>query len=232
MGFRVCSPYTAVRLENGRHSDITAFSFKPECLSFLHSIAGRQVVLFILFYPIFSANPILSYFLDKHPICPIFLSYNFPALTFWILNFPACTFWVVNLFPRTHFLVVNSNLSECYANFSLNFVLSFWHNFTLCMKILLAPAVTEGTTEWSMESASVRFFTTFVYNFVKKWHRITICGIWVTSRWIMDRLKYFKTEFNTLCHRRDWMMLRPRAIHEHFIYVSCPIVFKFYTQHF
>ena len=27
--------------------------------------------------------------------------------------------------------------------------------------------------------------------------RITIFGMWVTSRWIMDRLKYFESEFNT-----------------------------------
>ena len=87
-------------------------------------MTGRQVVLFILFYPIFLANPILSHFLDKHPICPIFLSYNFPARIFWVLNFPACTFWVVNLFPRTHFLVVNSNLSNSF--FSSNFVLFFY----------------------------------------------------------------------------------------------------------
>ena len=33
----------------------------------------------------------------------------------------------------------------------------------------------------------------------------------------MDRLKYFLTEFNTRCHRIDRMMLRPRAIREHFV---------------
>ena len=57
------------------------------------------------------------------------------------------------------------------------------------MKTLLAPAVTEGATEWSMESASVRFLapavtvgerrelwilppfflaSSFAYNFVRK----------------------------------------------------------------
>ena len=41
--------------------------------------------------------------------------------------------------------------------------------------------------------------------------------MWVTSRWIMDRLKYFKTEFNIQCHTWDWMMLRPWAIREHFV---------------
>ena len=49
-------------------------------------MSGRQVVLFILFYPIFLANPILSYFLDKHPICPIFLSYNFSAFLFFLFG--------------------------------------------------------------------------------------------------------------------------------------------------
>ena len=56
---------------------------------------------------------------------------------------------------------------------------------------LLAPAVTVGETEGAMDSASVPvFISSFAYNFEKK-ARITIFGMWVTSRWIMDRLKYF-----------------------------------------
>ena len=42
-----------------------------------------------------------------------------------------------------------------------------------------------------MESASVLvFISSFAYNFVRKKTRITILGTLVTSRWIMDRLKY------------------------------------------
>ena len=48
-----------------------------------------------------------------------------------------------------------------------------------------------------MDSPSVFFASSFAYNFVRKKARITIFGMWVTSRWIMDRLKYFKSEFNT-----------------------------------
>ena len=49
-----------------------------------------------------------------------------------------------------------------------------------------------------MDSVSVLVFTSsFAYNFIRKKARITIFGMWVTSRWIMDRLKYFLSEFNT-----------------------------------
>ena len=41
------------------------------------------------------------------------------------------------------------------------------------------------------------WFLSFAYNFVRKKARITIFGMWVTSRWIMERLKYFFTEFDT-----------------------------------
>ena len=83
-------------------------------------------------------------------------------------EFPCMLFLGRNSFPRAHFLVANSNLPKSYAYFLLNFVLSFGHNFRLCMKILLALAVTEGATELSMELASIRFFTSFVHNFVRK----------------------------------------------------------------
>ena len=53
--------------------------------------------------------------------------------------------------------------------------------------------------------------------------------MWVTSRWIMDRLKYFYSEFNTQGRRREMMMLRRWAFREY--WSTCPIVFKFYTQH-
>ena len=57
---------------------------------------------------------------------------------------------------------------------------------------LLAPAVTVGETEGAMDSISVFFFaSSFAYNFVRKKGRITIFGMWVTSRWLMDRLKHF-----------------------------------------
>ena len=59
------------------------------------------------------------------------------------------------------------------------------------VKIFLAPAVTVGETEGAMDSASVFFASSFAYNFVRKLARITIFGMWVTSRWIMDTLKYF-----------------------------------------
>ena len=56
----------------------------------------------------------------------------------------------------------------------------------------LAPAVTVGETEGAKDSTSVLFFTSsFAYNFARKYARITIFGMWVTSRWIIDRLKYF-----------------------------------------
>ena len=68
----------------------------------------------------------------------------------------------------------------------------------------LAPAVTVGETEGAMNSACVFFFTSsFAYNFVRKKARITIFGMWVTSRWIMDNLKYFKSEFNTQGRRGE-----------------------------
>ena len=61
----------------------------------------------------------------------------------------------------------------------------------------LAPAVTVGEAEGAMDSASVLFFTSsFAYNFARKYARITISGMWVTSRWIIDRLKYFYSKFN------------------------------------
>ena len=51
------------------------------------------------------------------------------------------------------------------------------------MPSLLAPAVTVGETEGAMDSASVLVFTSsFAYNFVRKKARITIFGMWVTSR--------------------------------------------------
>ena len=62
----------------------------------------------------------------------------------------------------------------------------------------LAPAVTVGETEGAMDSAS-----SFAYNFVRKSARITIFGMWVTSRWLMDRLKYFQSEFNTQGRRGE-----------------------------
>ena len=72
------------------------------------------------------------------------------------------------------------------------------------MPSLLAPAVTVGETERAMDSASVLVFTSsFAYNFVRKKARITIFGMWVTSRWIMNRLKYFKSKFNTQGRRGE-----------------------------
>ena len=69
-----------------------------------------------------------------------------------------------------------------------------------------------------MDSASFWvFISSFAYNFVKKSARITIFGMWVTSRWIIDRLKYFKSELNTQGRREDRMMLRRWAIRELFI---------------
>ena len=57
------------------------------------------------------------------------------------------------------------------------------------------PPPTHTQKSWlraCMDSASVPvFISSFAYNFVKKKARITIFGMWVTSRWIMDRLKYF-----------------------------------------
>ena len=53
--------------------------------------------------------------------------------------------------------------------------------------IFLAPAVTVGETEGAMDSASVFFSSFFAYNFMRKKARIKIFGMWVTSRWIMDR---------------------------------------------
>ena len=68
-------------------------------------------------------------------------------------------------------------------------------NHMLCslyMQPLLAPAVTVGETEGAMDSTSFLFFTSsFAYNFAKKQARITIFDMWVTSRWLIDRLKYF-----------------------------------------
>ena len=67
----------------------------------------------------------------------------------------------------------------------------------------LDPAVTVGETEGAMDSASVFFASSFTFNFVRKKARITIFGMWVTSRWIMDRLKYFLSEFNTQGRRGE-----------------------------
>ena len=55
----------------------------------------------------------------------------------------------------------------------------------------------------------------------------------------MDRLKYLKSEFNTQGRRGEMMMLRRWAVGpsvnisfpEHISESTCPIVFKFYTQH-
>ena len=55
----------------------------------------------------------------------------------------------------------------------------------------------------------------------------------------MDSLKYFKFEFNTQGRRGEKMMLRRWAVGpsvnisfpEHIFESTCPIVFKFYTQH-
>ena len=41
--------------------------------------------------------------------------------------------------------------------------------------------------------------------------------MWVTSRWIMDRLKYFYSEFNTQGRRGEMMMLRRWAVREQFV---------------
>ena len=68
--------------------------------------------------------------------------------------------------------------------------------------MLLALAITEGATEGAMDSAFVRIFiSSFAYNFIK-YPRIYIFGMWVTSKWIMDRLKFFQSEFNTQGRRR------------------------------
>ena len=42
--------------------------------------------------------------------------------------------------------------------------------------------------------------------------------MWATSRWTMDRLKYFLSEFNTQGHRGEMMMVRRWAVREHFIF--------------
>ena len=48
-----------------------------------------------------------------------------------------------------------------------------------------------------MDSASVPvFIVSFTYYFVRKKASMTIFGMWVTSRWIIDRLKYYQSEFN------------------------------------
>ena len=55
----------------------------------------------------------------------------------------------------------------------------------------------------------------------------------------MDKLKYFESEFNTQGRRGENMMLRRWAVGpsvnilfpEHISESTCPIVFKFYTQH-
>ena len=46
-----------------------------------------------------------------------------------------------------------------------------------------------------MDSASVLFFTSFLpITLQEKKARITIFGMWVTSRWIMDRLKPLRSQ--------------------------------------
>ena len=55
----------------------------------------------------------------------------------------------------------------------------------------------------------------------------------------MDKLKYFYSEFNSKVAEETMMMLRRWAvgpsvnnsIPEHISESTCPIVFKFYTQH-
>ena len=44
-------------------------------------------------------------------------------------------------------------------------------------------------------------------------------GMWVTSRWIMDRLEYFYSEFNTQGRRgeNDVTALGSWAVREHFV---------------
>ena len=70
-------------------------------------------------------------------------------------------------------------------------------NYHCVLCCLLVPAVTVGEREGAMDSTSVLFFTSsFAYNFARKKARITIFGMWVTSRWVIDRLKYFKSKFN------------------------------------
>ena len=93
----------------------------------------------------------------------------------------------------------------------------------LCLSArqFLAPAVTVGETKGAINSASVLVFTSsFAYNFVRKKARITIFGVWVTSRWIMDKLKYFQSEFNTQGRRGendDVTALGRWAVREHFV---------------
>ena len=66
--------------------------------------------------------------------------------------------------------------------------------------------------------------------------------MWVTSRWIIDRLKYFISKFNMQGRRGendDVMELGSWAVGpsvnisfpEHISESTCLIVFKFYTQH-
>ena len=75
-------------------------------------------------------------------------------------------------------------LDRLHALYKISFIHSFIHS--------LAPAVTVGETEGAKDSTTVLFFTSsFAYNFARKYARITIFGMWVTSRWIIDRLKYF-----------------------------------------
>ena len=67
-----------------------------------------------------------------------------------------------------------------------------------------------------MDSASVLFFiSSFAYNFVRNQARITIFGMWVTSRWIMDRLKYLSSIRKVA--EEEMMMLRRWAVREHFV---------------
>ena len=72
-----------------------------------------------------------------------------------------------------------------------------------------------------MDSASVLVSTSsFAYNFVRKKARMTIFGMWVTSRWIMNRFKYFISEFNTQGRRGenvDVTALGRWAVRKHFV---------------
>ena len=64
---------------------------------------------------------------------------------------------------------------------------------TAAINAFLAPTVTLVETKGAMDSAFVGVFTSsFAYTFVRKKARITLFGMWVTSRWIM--LKYNKVK--------------------------------------
>ena len=70
-------------------------------------------------------------------------------------------------------------------------------------------------------------------------HTMKIFGMWVTSRWIMDRLNSFNLNSIRKVAEEKMMMLRHWAVGpsvnnsfpEHISESTCRIVFKFYTQH-